>query len=125
MKTRYDSGATAIILRRSQFWMYNPKRQRSEPEITAELGRTFYRQETERCHLQSSEITNAKQSNSHQSANPYRATDQVRCNETAGTSVFEEDSVTVMESRFQQCRSYGWEEVLQGEAWSDLSASRA
>ncbi|GBN29397.1 hypothetical protein AVEN_174590-1 [Araneus ventricosus] len=51
MKTLYDSGATDHHFKEGdQVWIYTPKRRMgSEPEITAELGRTlYYRQETER-----------------------------------------------------------------------------
>ncbi|GBM51208.1 hypothetical protein AVEN_85927-1 [Araneus ventricosus] len=59
VKARYDSGATGHHFKEGdKVWMYNPKRLRgSEPETAAELGRTlYYRQETERCYLKSSEV---------------------------------------------------------------------
>ncbi|GBM15609.1 hypothetical protein AVEN_95246-1 [Araneus ventricosus] len=65
-------------------------------------------------------------SNSHQSANPYRATDQVRCNETAGTqSLKREQLLQSWKVASQQCRSYGWEERFYKVKHGVTSASLA
>ncbi|GBL63530.1 Transposon Ty3-I Gag-Pol polyprotein [Araneus ventricosus] len=69
MKTRYDSRATDHHFKEGDLvWMYNPKR--PESQVTTELGRTIYCcQETERCCLQSTEVTQCQaKSHPHKSA---------------------------------------------------------
>ncbi|GBM69537.1 hypothetical protein AVEN_219175-1 [Araneus ventricosus] len=105
MKTRYDSGATGhYFMEGDQVWMYTPKRRRGLSlklqqnwegpyTIVKKLNDVIYR-------VQKSPNAKPKVIRINR-LTPTGLLITVRCNETAGTSVFEEgSSVTNMESRF-------------------------
>ncbi|GBN02123.1 hypothetical protein AVEN_88551-1 [Araneus ventricosus] len=65
MKPHYDSRATNHHFKGGDtVWMYNPKRRRGLSQVTTELGRAvYYCQETQRCSLQSTEVTQRQAKN--------------------------------------------------------------